>query len=219
MDEQEKKDEPRGNPPLVIFTKYSPYMVADLKNFKDANGQPLSVQPVMPLCRCGKSGSKPYCDRSHAKVGFVGEKDPDRTKDRVKSYAGKDITILDNRGVCCHDGSCTELSPGVFDADKRSWINPDGAGVKEIVATIEKCPSGALSYTLGSRRYRNPDREAGIALVKNGPLELTGGISLKDDLGSRPESKEHCTLCRCGESKNKPFCDGTHSDIKFDDSK
>ncbi len=70
MDEQEKKDEPRGNPPLEIFTKYSPYMVVDLKNFKDANGQPLSVQPVMSLCRCGESKNKPFCDGTHSDIKF-----------------------------------------------------------------------------------------------------------------------------------------------------
>jgi len=218
MDDRESKGGVREKP-LVIFTRYSPYMAVDLEELRDAAGRALPVQPVMSLCRCGKSASKPYCDGSHVKSGFVGEKSGGRVKDRVKSYAGKDITIHDNRGVCAHDGSCTTHCPGVFDVGKRPWINPDGAGAAEIIAAVEKCPSGALSYTIGSRRYQDLDREPGITVAKNGPLHLVGCIGMKDDLGNRPESKEHCTLCRCGESENKPFCDGTHKDKNFDDSK
>ncbi len=217
--EEEARKEGRKEKPLLIFTRYSPYMVVDLRDFRDGEGKLLPVQPVMSLCRCGKSASKPYCDGSHSKVGFVGEKSEDRVKDRVKNYVGKDITVHDNRGVCAHDGSCTTYCPGGFDIEKRPWINPDGAKIKEVIETVEKCPSGALSYTLGSRRYQDLDREPGIRVVKNGPLHLTGFIEIKDDLGNKPESKEHCTLCRCGESKNKPFCDGSHKDINFDDSK
>lgn len=205
--------------PLVIFTRYSPYLVVDLENFKDAEGNPLQTQPVMSLCRCGKSASKPFCDGTHSKIGFVGDKSPKRTPDRVKSYQGRDITIHDNRGVCAHDTSCSTLLPAVFDIAKRPWINPDGASVREIIETVEKCPSGALSYTIGSRRYQDLEGEPAIVVSKNGPLHLTGGIRLKDDQRNKPESKEHCTLCRCGESENKPFCDGTHRDIHFDDSK
>jgi len=218
MGEAEKKVESPDNP-LVVFTKYSPYLVVDLENFKDADDNPLQIQPVMSLCRCGKSAQKPYCDGSHSKIGFVGEKTPKRTPDRVKNYPGRDITIHDNRGVCAHDTSCTTLLPAVFDISKRPWINPDGASVKEIIETVEKCPSGALSYTIGSRRYQDLERKPAITAAKNGPLHLTGGIRMKDDQQNRPESKEHCTLCRCGESENKPFCDGTHRDINFDDSK
>ena len=218
MGEAEKKVESPDNP-LVVFTKYSPYLVVDLENFKDADGNPLQIQPVMSLCRCGKSAQKPYCDGSHSKIGFVGEKTPKRTPDRVKNYPGRDITIHDNRGVCAHDTSCTNLLPAVFDISKRPWINPDGASVKEIIETVEKCPSGALSYTIGSRRYQDLERKPAITAAKNGPLHLTGGIRMKDDQRNKPESKEHCTLCRCGESENKPFCDGTHRDINFDDSK
>jgi CDGSH-type Zn-finger protein len=216
-DADTKMDSPEK--PLVVFTKYSPYLLVDLENFKDAEGNPLQTQPVMSLCRCGKSAMKPYCDGSHSKIGFVGEKSPKRTQDKVKSYAGRDITIHDNRGVCAHDTSCTILLPAVFDIGRRPWINPDGASVREIIETVEKCPSGALSYSIGSRRYQALDREPCLTVAKNGPLHLTGGIRIKDDQRNKPESKEHCTLCRCGESENKPFCDGTHRDINFDDSK
>lgn len=205
--------------PMAVFTKYSPYMLVDLPHLKDARGKKLPVSAVISLCRCGGSQSKPYCDGTHGKIGFIGEKKADRVKDRVQNYVGKDITIHDNRGVCAHDGACSKNLPSVFDMDRRPWINPNGAGVEEIVKTVKKCPSGALSYSLGGRRYQDLERKPSIRVAKNGPLELTGFIAIKDDMNSTPESKEHCTLCRCGESSNRPFCDGTHVDIHFNDLK
>ena len=204
-------NDPSDNPePQIIFTKYSPYMITDLKNFRDENGNSLETSPVMSLCRCGYSACRPACDGSHAKVGFVGEKGDDRVPDRLREYKGKNITIHDNRGVCSHDGSCVRLLPSVFRMKERPWIDPDAAEVADIIAVIEKCPSGALSYTIGSRRYQDLDQKPSITAVDNGPLEVRGGIVLKDDMGSKPECSEHYTLCACGKSKNRPFCDGSH---------
>jgi hypothetical protein len=81
------------------------------------------------------------------------------------------------------------------------------------------CPSGALSYTKDGILYKDQDREAGITISKNGPHRVVGGVELKDSKGSKPESKEHYTLCRCGGSKNKPFCSGQHWYIGFEDDK
>ncbi len=211
-----------GNP-IITFTKYLPYLVMELKNFKNSRGENLPTKNVMTLCRCGHSGNKPFCDGTHTKVGFVGNKDPDRVPDKVEEYEGKDIAIVDNRGVCSHKGACTDNLPKVFIPydvrEGRPWINPDGSSVKEIIKTIEKCPSGALSYKIGGRRYQDLDREPSITVSKDGPLEVVGGIILKDDMNSEPESKEHYCLCRCGASLNKPFCDGSHYDINFKDKK
>jgi hypothetical protein len=101
----------------------------------------------------------------------------------------------------------------------KAWINPDAATVKAIIDTIEQCPSGALSYRIGSRRYADLDRAPSITVSKDGPFEVVGRIRLKDDLDSKPESEEHYCLSRCGASLNKPFCDGSHHDIEFTDEK
>jgi CDGSH-type Zn-finger protein len=205
--------------PMIVTTKYSNYLVTDLETLKKADGTSLKTEPVTALCRCGHSKYKPFCDGTHNEKGGHNEvKKKDRLEDRVKTYEGNNITIYDNRGVCSHDESCTRLLPAVFDKDKRPWIDPDGASVAEIIDTIEKCPSGALSYGIGSRRYQELDREPAIQTTKDGPLKITGGIILKDDQGCQPECREHYTLCRCGESKNKPFCDGSHDahDFKAD---
>jgi CDGSH-type Zn-finger protein len=203
--------------PVILFTKYTPYMVADLETFRDHRGRQLPTEPVMSLCRCGGSKRKPYCDGSHAKIGFAGEKSPDRIKDKARDYAGREITIVDNRGVCSHDKACVRNLPGVFDDTRRRWIDPDGAARDEIIETVKKCPSGALSYRIGNIRYQDLERPPLITVEKNGPLRVEGFVALKDEAGSVPESKEHYTLCRCGHSKNKPFCDGTHHSIEFRD--
>ena len=80
-------------------------------------------------------------------------------------------------------------------------------------------PSGALSYKLNKKRYQDLDRKPKITVSKDGPLEVVGYIKIKDDMDSTPESEEHFCLCRCGESLNRPFCDGTHHDIEFKDEK
>ena len=81
------------------------------------------------------------------------------------------------------------------------------------------CPSGALSYTVGGVLYDSKDRSPAIVVTKNGPYRVVGGIALNDPEGSRPQSPEHYTLCRCGASKNKPFCCGEHRDVGFRDDR
>lgn len=209
--------------PIIAFTKYTPYHIIDLERFHNSKGEALETTPVTTLCRCGHSENKPYCDGIHSEIGFSGEKSLDRVPDRVDEYVGEAITIVDNRGVCAHRGACTDNLPRVFiPYDQRKnetmpWIEPDKASIKEIIETIEKCPSGALSYKIGKRRYQDLDQEPGITVTKDGPLDVMGGILLKDDEASKPECAEHYCLCRCGESFNKPFCDGTHWDIDFED--
>jgi CDGSH-type Zn-finger protein len=204
--------------PWIVFTLYTPYTVVNLKDFKNSKGEKLEVAPVMNLCRCGQSGMKPYCDGTHSKAGFVGSKKDDRWEDRVDEYEGKDITIVDNRGVCASNGACVNGLPKVFD-DADPWIHPSEASAKVIIETIEKCPSGALSYKIDGKRYQDLDRPPAIKVAKNGPLHVEGFIVMQDDAENTPECKEHYTLCRCGESSNRPFCDATHLEIGFKDEK
>lgn len=194
-------------------------MVHDLENFTGSRGEKLETKPVMAFCRCGQSKNKPHCDGAHTREGIDGEKEAGRVKDKVLNYKGENITIHDNRGVCSHDGACVNHLPSVFQKGKKRWINPDGAGAEEIMAVVKLCPSGALSYTVGDTTWTAPDREPAVKVAENGPLEITGGIILKDDMESKPQSAEHYTLCRCGKSKNKPFCDGTHLETGFTDDK
>jgi CDGSH-type Zn-finger protein len=112
--------------------------------------------------------------------------------------------------------------PSVFRLNARPWINPNAAETKEIINTITKCPSGALSYSLDGIEYQDQnEREPMITISKDGPYLVTGGIDLTGDAIQWAEgaSKEHYVLCRCGASNNKPFCDGMHRTINFNDDK
>jgi CDGSH-type Zn-finger protein len=202
--------------PMVVFTKYSPYLVVDVRDCTDEEGKPVAMQPVTSLCRCGQSAHKPYCDGTHSRIGFVGEKGELREPDRVRDFAGKQITIHDNRGICAHDESCVHGSPTVFRDDATPWIDPNGADAGQIAATIDRCPSGALMYTYRGKEGPQPERGPAIRIVKNGPYRLEGGIRIKDDMGSVPQSGERCTLCRCGRARNKPFCDGSHDEAPLE---
>ena len=80
-----------------------PYLVKDLESLANQNG-PIEAKPTMALCRCGGSGNKPFCDGTHAKIGFSSAKLEGRVADARKNYAGDQITMHDNRGICAHAG-------------------------------------------------------------------------------------------------------------------
>ena len=196
--------------PSIVFTKHTPFIAVDVDQIIDTNGKKVGSSSVVVLCRCGKSKHSPYCDDSHGVQGLNEVKQEDRSPDRVKDYRGEDIIVHFNLGVCCHDGHCVEALPEVFDIHQRPWIQPDKGKTGEIIGVIENCPAGALSYTIGGRLHQNLDNEAAIIIEENGPLKVRGYVELKDDQNTIPACKEHYTLCRCGKSKNKPFCDGAH---------
>ena len=97
------------------------------------------------------------------------------------------------------------------------WIDPEGASPGEIMEVIRRCPSGALSYSIDGVEHRDQDRQPAVQLSKDGPYRVTGGIALEGVEWLEGTSAEHYTLCRCGGSKNKPFCDGTHWYVRFRD--
>lgn len=218
-DKKSGKTPGKADEPCIEPTVNGPYLVKNLTDFKNSKGETIQTEPEMHLCRCGGSSHKPFCDLTHLLIGFRSDRDEDRVPDRMDDYAGKKITIHDNRGVCSHAGYCTDNAPAVFSTKKEPWINPDAADAEETARTIKMCPSGALSYTKDGVHYKDQDRSPGITVSKNGPHYVVGGIKLKDPTGATPESKEHYTLCRCGASKNKPFCSGAHWDIEFTDGK
>ncbi len=200
-------------------TVNGPNRVNNLQEFNNSKGVKLKTENEMYLCRCGGSSNKPYCDGTHRVNGFNSEKSLDRVPDKLDMYKGNGITIHDNRGVCAHSGNCTDNSPLVFNTGREPWIDPDADEAEVTANTIRMCPSGALSYTKDAVLYKDQDRAPGITVSRNGPHHVEGRIELKDPQGSKPESKEHYTLCRCGASKNKPFCNGAHWHIGFTDDK
>lgn len=204
--------------PSIHPTHNGPYLVSDLANFANVKG-PIESTDKMALCRCGKSANKPFCDGTHAKIGFSSDKLDGRNEDRRDNYIGKGITIHDNRGICAHAGRCTDGLAAVFRLKEEPWIHPDAASVEEIIETINKCPSGALSYSVAGEEHRDRAGAPSVFVAPNGPYVVSGGPDLLDTERGEGASHEHYTLCRCGGSKNKPFCDGTHWYIDFKDEK
>lgn len=223
-DQVKPKILPLVNGPYYLINDMEPKIVDNLQNSK---GETLSTIRGIALCRCGASKNKPFCDGTHGTIGFsslnktLNENDNEkRIKDKRRNYFGKEITIHDNRKICSHAAECVDNLPSVFKLNERPWIDPDGARIQEVINTIRKCPSGALSYSIGDTEYRDPEekRNPMVTVSKNGPYHITGGIEL---LGEGVEfgegaSMEHYTLCRCGASENKPFCDGAHRNINFE---
>ncbi len=191
--------------------------VSGLELLTDWRGNPIDHKPVFSLCRCGASEKKPFCDGSHKRIGFNSEKTTDGEWDFRENYQGKQITIHDNRGICAHAGFCTDGIPKVWRMNVEPWIDSDGADPEAVIETIKLCPSGALSYSVDKVEQRDQDRPSEIRVSKDGPFWVRGGVVLEDTAWGVEASQEHYALCRCGDSKNKPFCDGTHWYVKFKD--
>jgi len=201
--------------PTIECRKDGPYRVGDLELLRDAQGERIAVEGVVALCRCGGSKKKPFCDGTHKTNGFSSERIADGGEDRRQSYRGRRITIHDNRAICSHAGLCTDKLAAVFKFGKEPWIDPAGADVDAIVAAVRRCPSGALGYALEGVEAKDPQRAPSITVTRNGPYAVEGGVRLADQHAGEGASSEHYTLCRCGGSKRKPFCDGTHWSIGF----
>ena len=198
----------------VVLTQYSPLLAVDAK-LVDSGGKSVETPRVYSLCRCGESGAKPMCDGTHAQVGFVGERE-DSEKGALEYYEGKEITIVYDRYLCMGAGYCGELE-AVFGTHDAPKYEPDAGTAEEVIATIKKCPSGALTYILNGTHEKDYFQETRIVVEKDGPLHCQGKIELKDDQDSDallPDG-DHYTLCRCGESKKKPLCDGSHEEKDF----
>src|SRR5712692_4871932 len=202
-----------------------PYLVTNAETIRTWLGERIPARPQMALCRCGNSASKPFCDGSHARIDFTGQKDPKRVPDRRDTYVGTAITVLDNRGICAHSGFCTDRLASAFHVGQDRFVTPNGARMDEIIRAVRSCPSGALSYALNGVEIRDgvdQVRPPSIEVSKDGPYRITGGIPLKDGQGNdgarnAGASREHYSLCRCGHSQNKPFCSGMHWYVNFHD--
>jgi CDGSH-type Zn-finger protein len=203
-----------ANGPYYLVNDATP---VEAPNVRRQNGASCANVRAVALCRCGGSKNKPFCDGTHSTNGFSGARVSDGKADKRESYRGQRIIIHDNRGICAHAGACTDNLKSVFRMKQEPWIDPDGAAVDEIIATIRKCPSGALSYSLDGAEHRDEERAPMVTVTNDGPYAITGGIELAGVQFGDGASTEHYTLCRCGGSKNKPFCDGTHWSIGFKD--
>jgi CDGSH-type Zn-finger protein/truncated hemoglobin YjbI len=213
--------------PELRIARNGPYLVTSVPKLTDHLGAEIRPAPQLALCRCGQSALKPLCDGSHARTGFRDAKDPGRVSDQRDCYPGQQVTIFDNRGICQHSGLCTDRLATVFRTSAEPFVAPSGGRLDEIIRAVRDCPSGALSYALDDTEARaqadwNGTRPPAIEVTRDGPYRITGQIRLVGATGE-PEpqgagaSREHYALCRCGQSRNKPFCSGMHWYVGFRD--
>jgi CDGSH-type Zn-finger protein len=165
------------------------------------------------LCRCGGSANKPYCDGTHASNGFDGtEAAPtDDYSERRTEYPGTNIEVYDDRALCVHAGFCGNQVSNVW---KMASKTDDTTTRSQVMAMIERCPSGALTYEIHSTPVE-PDLPSEIAVIPDGPLWVSGGIPVERSDGEPLETRKRVTLCRCGASSTKPLCDGSHKEAGF----
>jgi len=131
-----------------------------------------------------------------------------------KRYTGDQIDVTYNVRRCIHAQECVKRLPAVFDRESRPWVRADAASPDQIAEVILACPSGALHFERKDDGIEEAaSSEASILLWENGPLQIQGDLSIS---GTEIEMEEtRVTLCRCGESTNKPFCDNSHLKTGF----
>ncbi len=182
-------------------------------------GEKFEVAFAYRLCRCGKSGNKPFCDDSHLSNGFDGTETASREpyERQAKTIKGPRLTMTDVGALCAEARFC---DPGV---GIRRLIRTDNDGAAQEARTrVHNCPSGRLVvHDTQSGEALEPDLEPSIGVVADpeagvaGPLWVRGGITVVGADGQAYEVRNRVTLCRCGASKNKPFCDSSHVEVGF----
>lgn len=220
----------------VVVSKNGPYLVsggvplsrqtivADKKGESQDwhESDPFPAQEKYALCRCGHSSHKPFCDGTHSKIDFNGTETASREpyKQQAEVMDGPVLGLADAEALCAFARFC--------DPNGQVWSQvseTDNAEVREtFTRQVHNCPAGRLvAFDEATDAAIEPELPVAIGLVADpveecaGPLWLTGGIQVVSSDGYEYEVRNRQTLCRCGESSNKPFCDGTHASIKFQD--
>lgn len=222
--------------PKIVVSENGPYIVT--------GEVPLALQTIEPnreefswnwiegrsfpaskeyhLCRCGQSKNKPFCDSSHLKVRFNGTETANR-KPYVRQAGATDgptMTLLDQENLCAFARFC---DPGgkIWSLIERT---DDPAARELVIREAAHCPSGRLVLVdKKTQKTLEPTLPPSIGVVEDpaiqcsGPLWVRGGVLIESANGARYERRNRVALCRCGASANKPFCNGSHASLRFQD--
>ena len=182
----------------------------------------VETKETYALCRCGESNNKPFCDGTHVKTEFDGTETAatDKYEDRkIVHENSTGIVIKRDYSVCAESGFCGDRLANI---EKLAELTDDSTVRAKVMAMIERCPSGSYTYALTEDAEDiESDLPRQIAVTTEmtsegpiaGPLWVTGEILVERADGQPMEVRNRVTLCRCGQSKNKPLCDGTHRAI------
>lgn len=206
-----------GNVPLSEKIIVSKGKINELKD-----GRKLPQAEEYALCRCGKSKNAPFCDGSHEKVGFNGVEKASREtfEDRAELLEGPDLDLLDDNRCAfarfCHreDGKVWELTENSNNPKYR----------EEAIIAASECPAGRLVAYDKTGKAIEPEYEPSIEILQDpekeasGPIFVKGNIPIESSEGYTYEIRNRVTLCRCGKSRNRPFCDATHISMNYTDN-
>ena len=133
-----------------------------------------------------------------------------------KEYTNGELTVVWQPAKCIHSGICVKTLPAVYDPKAKPWITVENATTEELKAQIKKCPSGALSYYMNNEEDQEAESmETKVEVLENGPLLVYGTLKVTDKDGNTETKNKTTAFCRCGQSANKPYCDGAHVKADF----
>lgn len=195
-----------------------PLVASGLSECTLGDGTRVPIRGTVHLCRCGGSAQKPFCDGTHNRNGFTGQEPTQPIPARAggRDYAGRTTTVHDRRALCAQTGFCTQFAPQAFAKDREPWIEPDAVDEQRLRRVVELCPSGALAWRAAQASMgRHPAAVPGVQVLRDGPYCVSGPVQFEHP--RPPGDPARFTLCRCGASANKPFCDGSHVAAGFRD--
>jgi CDGSH-type Zn-finger protein len=206
-----------GSIPLV-----DQIMVPDAEGLSTGwfTGKSYPVKEEYDLCRCGHSKNKPLCDLTHFEIFFDGTETASRKPfiEQIEpETSGPDLVLTDVIALCANARFC-DRAGGVWDNTRAS---NDPESKKIAIQEVWDCPAGRLVLHDKIGQLVEPEFEPSIGLVLDpviqvpGPIWVRGGIPIEAADGTVYEIRNRVTLCRCGESANKPFCDGKHENVEF----
>jgi CDGSH-type Zn-finger protein len=168
------------------------------------------------LCRCGKTSTRPFCDTTHEKVRFDGKETASRLpyRERAESWERNDEILSDDQPLCFSAGFCGTRTRNIWDMFAESNDPDELQLMREMVF---RCPSGRIVLSDHDGFPKEQPLEPAIAVLPGGPIWVRGGITIIGTDGAPWEPRNRVTVCRCGRSRNKPYCDGTHMRIHFDE--
>jgi CDGSH-type Zn-finger protein len=201
-----------GGIPLVKQT-----ILADMEGTANEwlTGSKYLSQGNCALCRCGQSKNKPFCDGTHVKVNFDGTETANREPylSYAKEIDGPELKLTDAEELCASARFCHRAG-GIWNLIPQS-SNPDARRIA--VEEARDCPSGRLVvWNKENGKPIEPKLEKSIGLIEDpqmgvsGPIWVRGGIPVESADGKTYEIRNRVTLCRCGKSTTKPFCDSSH---------
>ncbi len=141
------------------------------------------------------------------------------TGEIIKKYENGEIKVVWKPQKCIHSGICVTALPKVYRPEEKPWIKPKEASADALIDQIKKCPSGALGYELNdgsANQAAEISQQTEIQVTAKGPLLIRGELTVTLPDGKIEKKSNATAFCRCGGSRNKPYCDGTHLTLQFD---